>query len=177
MGTTESPQLPKPVEGRRYVDIAPGTTMAEFENLIRGFQVEVFAFAVDGEFRYAPLVGTRSEVRLWDGPPDLKDCVTIHNHPLGGVVSLDDFRSAVADDIASMVVVLPTSGRFKVDRPKKGWPPIKPLETSYLRGFERAQRRIKPNMNVAKKADVRMKEINSAFRHDFGEDAPEIVLE
>ncbi len=40
-GATGSPRLPKPCEGRRYLDIAEDMGLEEFKDLIRGAELEI----------------------------------------------------------------------------------------------------------------------------------------
>lgn len=169
--------MPKPVEGREYLDCRPGTTVRDFKALIRPLEVEVLGISGDGEtLSFAPVIGERSKVELFGCHRALYDSHLIHNHPLSGFLSASDFLAARDHNLASICAVLRKGGELKLSRVGSSWPPDKEFEKAYRTGIRRAAREV-----VGKPKDrlvvIVTQEVNRSLAKSFGTMAPQIDLE
>jgi SPP1 gp7 family putative phage head morphogenesis protein len=175
-GVTDNPPLPKPVEGRRYLDSSPGTTIEDFKKRIQTSDVEIFGFSDDGKtISHAPVLGDEAKVDILQFGDLLRNTHTIHNHPRSGFFSFNDFAAAIGWDMKSMTAVLKSGSELLLERPKGGWPDEDAFLESCKRGGRRAYKN--PGGNKGKKLlKVYVEQVNESLSNKFGNNAPKIVL-
>ncbi len=176
--TTENPPLPKPVEGRQYLDTPHGTTVKEFIESVRAMDKEAFAIVSSDErmIEFAPVVGNEASVQVGAFGPKLKDRYTIHNHPNSGFLSPSDFRVCAGWNQKGSYVVLKSGETILLERNGLSWPDDEEFESALETGLTRGH-----NHAVGKKpltrVKLKVKYIRLAFEAAFGDMAPKISLE
>jgi len=178
LGATDDPPLPKLIEGRRYLDYLPGTTVAELKERIRNCEVEIGAISADGEtIEFAPIIGEQTEISLEGVGQLLTNKHLIHNHPEVRNLSGADLSFAIVNDLKSIAAVLRDGSEVRLERVGPNWPPVGLALRAHRTGKHRAASLASKSLSRRRLLEISVREVNRAFRAAFGPDTIQIVLQ